>query len=194
MFASKTIALFLAAASAVVALPTATKTVAGRGDYPSETVPLTGTTKVVAVGRGGALDYQPFNLFAEVGDIVEFQFGPMNHSVVQSTFDTPCVQSEGGFNSGFNFAVTEGVSDQVFQLTITDAATPIWFFCGQGNHCNQGMVGSINANVDSGNTFDAFKALATQDGVVTVLADESNGSGAAVGSGPLPNTRLNDGF
>ena len=192
MFSTKTIAFILAAASAVVALPTAT--VAGRHDYPTETVQLTGTTKQVAVGRGGVLDYQPFNLFAEVGDIVEFQFGPMNHSVVQSTFDNPCVQSEGGFNSGFNFAVAEGVSDQVFQLTNTDASVPIWFFCGQGNHCNSGMVGSINQKVDSGNTFDAFKALATKPGVVTVLGDVSNGSGAAVGSGPLPNTRLNDGF
>lgn len=188
MFSTKTIAFILAAASAVVALPTAT--VAGRHDYPTETVQLTGTTKQVAVGRGGVLDYQPFNLFAEVGDIVEFQFGPMNHSVVQSTFDNPCVQSEGGFNSGFNFAVKEGVSDQVFQITVKDTA-PIWFFCGQGNHCNQGMVGSINQNVDSGNTFDAFKNLATQPGVVTVLGEETNG---AIGNGPLPNVRKMDGF
>jgi hypothetical protein len=38
---------------------------------------------------------------------------------------------------------------------------PIWFYCGQtkGNHCQMGMVGSINAP-RTGNTLSAFTAKA----------------------------------
>lgn len=46
-----------------------------------------------------------------------------------------------------------------WSIQITQA-TPFWFFCAQTGHCAQGMVGSINANETSANTFEAFKAKA----------------------------------
>jgi plastocyanin len=41
-------------------------------------------------------------------------------------------------------------------LTVPDA-NPIWAYCKQGNHCQQGMVFAVNP----GTEFDAFKAAAT---------------------------------
>jgi hypothetical protein len=50
-----------------------------------------------------------------------------------------------------------------FTITISDDTKPIWYHCQMGNHCGQGMVGSINAP-SSGNTYDAFKAAAVKIG------------------------------
>jgi hypothetical protein len=38
---------------------------------------------------------------AAVGDKVQFHFFPLNHSVVQSSFDTPCQPTNNGIFSGF---------------------------------------------------------------------------------------------
>lgn len=47
--------------------------------------------------------------------------------------------------------------------------TPFWFYCQQKGHCGQGMVGAINANESSPNTYAAFqaKAQATASGAGT---------------------------
>lgn len=48
------------------------------------------------------LDFQPANVNASAGDILEFHFGPNNHSVVMGDMDNPCQPaSDGGFYSGF---------------------------------------------------------------------------------------------
>ena len=114
------------------------------------------------------LNYEPSNVVAQVGDIVQFQFLPKNHTVTQSNFDKPCepltdaaTGAITGFNSGFNFAIAEGVNKDVFQIVIEDSK-PIWYYCAQtkGNHCQMGMVGAINQNFDSDKTLSVFKESA----------------------------------
>ncbi|RYP60862.1 hypothetical protein DL771_010349 [Monosporascus sp. 5C6A] len=173
--ATKTLATILLAAAAAItvsAAPTATS--GGTGKLPSRTTgDEPAVTHTVAAGRGGLLEFQPFNIEAEVGSVIEFHFGPRSHSVVQSSFEEPCVQLPGGFNSGFNFAVAEGQAENVYQLTVKDER-PVWFFCGQAAHCAAGMVGSINQAVDSGNTIDAFIAKARAfPGNATLLAESA---------------------
>lgn len=93
----------------------------------------------------GALLFDPNDIVASVGDVVQFTFYPMNHSVVQSDFATPCVPSNGGFFSGFH-AVAAGTSDDdapKFFIEVVDTK-PIWFYCAQAGHCKAGMVGVIN--------------------------------------------------
>lgn len=83
-----------------------------------------------------------------------------NHSVTQSSFDDPCHPLAGGFFSGF--VPTNGSpSATTFTITINDS-TPIWFYCSQpnGNHCQAGMVGSINAPSTGPENLDAFILLA----------------------------------
>ena len=47
-------------------------------------------THSVTVGQNG-LSYSPNNIKAAVGDKVDFNFFPKNHSVVASSFAKPCV-------------------------------------------------------------------------------------------------------
>ncbi|RYO75306.1 hypothetical protein DL764_010476 [Monosporascus ibericus] len=173
--ATKTLATILLAAAATTVSAAPTATYGGAGKLPSRTTgDEPAITHTVAAGRGGLLEFQPFNIEAEVGSVIEFHFGPLSHSVVQSSFEEPCVQLPGGFNSGFNFGVDEGQAENVYQFTIKDK-TPIWFFCGRAAHCSTGMVGSVNQVVDSGNTIDAFIAKARMFQGNATLLDESAG-------------------
>ncbi len=203
MFTMKTLSLVLAAAAAAVtALPTATTTTTYSNDDGGDATapPASGTTHLVAVGRGGLLEFQPSNIVAQAGDVVEFHFGPRSHSVVQSAFETPCEQlldggagAGAGFNSGLNFTVAEGQAQapRVFQVPVVDPARPVWFFCGQADHCNKGMVGAINASPDGARTLDRYRDAATRPGVVTRLGDAAAG---ALGARILDNPRPLDGF
>lgn len=46
--------------------------------------------------------FEPASVNASAGDILEFHFGPNNHSVVMGDLDNPCQPAaKGGFYSGF---------------------------------------------------------------------------------------------
>ncbi|KAF8849237.1 Cupredoxin, partial [Acephala macrosclerotiorum] len=111
----------------------------------------------VAVGQNG-LTFSPNNITAAVGDSVEFSFFPKNHSVTQSSFTAPCHPLANGFFSTFQPTTSE--SANTFTILVNDTK-PIWLYCGQttGNHCQSGMVASINAPT-TGNTLAAFTLLA----------------------------------
>ncbi|KAH8802822.1 extracellular serine-rich protein [Xylogone sp. PMI_703] len=162
MFATKSIIALLTAAAVVSAAPTATV-----GNKVSRTV-LTGVTHSVVAGLGG-LHFDPENVVAEIGDIVEWHFLPKNHSVVQSSFGAPCVpESATSFFSGFQ-PIMEGQAPNVFQIVVTDNK-PIWYYCAQtnGNHCQAGMAGVINQNFNSPNTLAAYKANAALTGTSVI--------------------------
>ncbi|KAK4448777.1 Cupredoxin [Podospora aff. communis PSN243] len=156
MFAKiQSLALVAFALGAVSAAPTGTTT-----DVPSKTYTEPKVTHSVVVGRGG-LKFDPDNVFAKIGEVVEFHFTPRNHSVVESSFGKPCQPKDASsFFSGF-FAVTEGQSSEVFQIVVKDE-NPIWFYCAQNNgaHCQNGMTGVINQRVDSNATLSRHRDLA----------------------------------
>ncbi|KDQ10310.1 hypothetical protein BOTBODRAFT_498122 [Botryobasidium botryosum FD-172 SS1] len=113
----------------------------------------------VEVGPNSQLVYDPEYITADIGDKVTFRFHQKNHTVTQSSFQTPCTQIFDGFNSGFN-PVGPDVYDNFPTVTLTVLVdTPLWFHCEQTGHCPQGMVFAINPPA-SGNTFDKFKAAA----------------------------------
>jgi plastocyanin len=95
----------------------------------------------VQVGSSG-LTYTPNNVTAAVGDEVQFTFYPMDHNVVQASFANPCIPMDGGFYSGF-MPTSSGPANKTFTITVNNT-NPIWFYCGQGTHCESGMVGVIN--------------------------------------------------
>ncbi|KAH7419610.1 Cupredoxin [Cadophora sp. MPI-SDFR-AT-0126] len=152
-----------------------------------------GTTIQVTVGKGG-LVYSPNNIRAEVGTNIEFSFFPKNHTVTQSSFKDPCHPLENGFFSSF-VPTANSPSGSTFTITVKDTK-PIWLYCGQGNHCQTGMVAAINAP-QTGNTFEAFALLAKNAtastsppggavGGILKLADGSESSSS--GSGALFST------
>ncbi|KAH7358730.1 Cupredoxin [Plectosphaerella cucumerina] len=99
------------------------------------------TVHRVDVGEGG-LTFEPAELTAAVGDSVEFHFLGGFHSVARSSFDSPCTPVNGSDNI-FSGPIT-GPSDEVFTVPI-ESEDPIWYYCATGQHCQNGMVGVINA-------------------------------------------------
>lgn len=185
MFAQNLITI-LAAAAAVTAMPTATTT-----SSPDKTTTLTGVTHSVVAGRGGALLFDPENVVAEIGDIVEWHFLPKNHSVAQSSFGQPCIPDASlaqPFFSGFQPTGDAVQAPNVFQIVVNDK-NPIWFYCAQttGNHCQNGMTGVINQNFDSPNTLAAHKALAAGTGTSVIPP-------VVQGGYVIPNPNPNGGF
>ncbi|KDQ10322.1 hypothetical protein BOTBODRAFT_178339 [Botryobasidium botryosum FD-172 SS1] len=120
----------------------------------------------VTVGPNAQLIYDPPFISADIGDKVIFSFRQKNHTVTQSSFQSPCTPLLGpdgvtviAFNSGFN-PVGADVVDNFPEVSLTVLTTdPLWFHCEQTGHCAQGMVFAINPPAD-GNTFDKFKAAA----------------------------------
>lgn len=127
----------------------------------------------VLVGGANGLTYSPDQVEAEPGDTVSFIFGDSNHTVTQSTsFTNPCQHTEGDASSGF--VPSQNVLDTVdttgspiLQYTVnsTDAQ---FFFCGQADHCAQGMVFAINAA-----TNESMTQLKVNAANLAVIADDS---------------------
>ncbi|KAI0684266.1 Cupredoxin [Cytidiella melzeri] len=142
--------------------------------------------QIIQVGPNGGINFSPSDITAAVGTEVIFAFGAsIPHSVTQSTFDAPCTPASGGFSSGLTNA---GMS---FSINITDASTPIYFFCEFPAHCGLGMVGTINAPT-SGNTSTAFAsaamAIGSNEAAVANTVFVSGGLGALATAAPTAGT------
>lgn len=140
--------------------------------------------QVVVGSSNGTLAFTPEAIFANPGDIVNFQFQQKNHSVVQSSFANPCGPADGGFNSGYMPVAADVTSDfPEYNITVPDEK-PIWVYCSQKipvSHCHQGMVFAVNCGATgSANSFDGFKAAAIAQGV----AESSSSAAAAATSAP----------
>lgn len=119
--------------------------------------------------KKGDLTFTPNNFEAAKGSLVQFQFYPkvcrgrwaliiigantkQKHSVVESTFDQPCVPVNNvkpevaGFFSGFMPVKAGDATLPTYTIVINDTK-PLWFYCSQGDHCQDGMVGVINPYV-----------------------------------------------
>ena len=98
----------------------------------------------------------------------------MNHTVTESSFDSPCTRQtnargldtglDTGLDSAFNSATqsADGYSQPTFAFSVEDDTTPQWFYCRQTNdvnHCHDGMVFGLNPPQD-GNTFGKFQKKA----------------------------------
>lgn len=108
-------------------------------------------THIVTVGKE-LNQFDPDSLTANVGDVIEFQFFPPNHSVGRAEYQQPCIPYEDtgvnkvGFWSGF-FPVDKILPNPpTWNLTINDTE-PIFLYCAAPGSCiNFQMVGVINPN------------------------------------------------
>lgn len=102
------------------------------------------------MAANGNLTFSPERLTVPPGDWVQFQFHAGNHTVTQSTFDQPCQpismhSNITGVHSGF-VPVAASASEGMFptySIQINDTK-PLWLYCAQGKHCQNGMVMVIN--------------------------------------------------
>ncbi|CZR66077.1 uncharacterized protein PAC_15978 [Phialocephala subalpina] len=127
------------------------------------------TVHVVQVGAAnGTLAYFPNNIKAAVGDMVQFQFAPVNHTVTQSTFDAPCQpiamnSNVTGIYSGFMPVSASATTTPTYTVLI-NSTTPMWLYCSQGKHCQNGMTMVINENTaaNASRSLSAFQSLAAK--------------------------------
>lgn len=140
-----------ASSSTATAIYTATATTATTAAaYATHTVMVGGLD-----AGGPVLRYTPEFVNAGVGDVVRFNFFAANHTVTQSSFDSPCMGIPDGFRTGVQMN-PENISGLVLKdFTVSDSK-PLWFYCGVTTHCQQGMVFAINPL----DRFPAFKAKA----------------------------------
>jgi len=144
------------------------------------------TVHVVQVGAAnGTLAYFPNNLKAAVGDMIQFQFAPANHTVTQSTFDAPCMpiamtSNTTGIYSGF-MPVSASATTTPTYTVLVNSTLPMWFYCSQAKHCQNGMTMVVNENTAANSTrslanFQALAAKATVNLPGGAIADGTSGS------------------
>lgn len=143
----------------------------------------------VIVSQGGALNYTPSSVTANEGDVISFQFVAGNHTVTQSSFDNPCTQLSGGIDSEFQPVSSNASMVPEYSFTVSNASTPLWFFCEQGRHCEAGMVFAVNPTANE--TFDAFKAKATGGGSNSTGSSSGGSYPTKTGSTPSPSASNN---
>ncbi|KAJ4307272.1 hypothetical protein N0V88_000655 [Collariella sp. IMI 366227] len=142
-------------------------------------------TWVVAVAQDGGLTYSPEKITAQPGEYIQFQFHAGNHTVTQSTFDAPCQPAAAhsnatGFHSGFVPAaasVEQGMFP-TFTIQVNNTA-PLWLYCAQGKHCENGMVMVVNEPTNPARTLENYKAAAAK--AQTVVPGGTGEDGAAGG-------------
>lgn len=90
------------------------------------------------------LRYSPNVTTAAVGDTVVFHFFPGQHDVSQGDYNSPCNPLKDGFYSGFIVPDSgSGEADKIFTIKINNT-DPIWLYCSETAHCQNGMVAVIN--------------------------------------------------
>ena len=150
--------LLSALALATIGLAQSSMSMSMSSEMPTATGTASASTASIAVyvvkvsNKNGDLTFEPDNMTAPVGSMVQFQFYPKNHSVVQAAFSNPCepinkvMPEVTGFKSGFMPTKKDDKMMPGFTIPIMDDK-PIWYYCSQKmpvNHCMKGMVGVIN--------------------------------------------------
>ncbi|KIK95730.1 hypothetical protein PAXRUDRAFT_826712 [Paxillus rubicundulus Ve08.2h10] len=138
----------------------------------------------VVVG-GGSLKFDPEFVTANPGDTVIFTFKQANHTATQSTLANPCSMVPGGFDSGYMPVAASNTNGPfpAAEFTVQDT-NPVWVYCKQANHCQQGMVFAINP----GSQFAAFQAAATGGSTTTSFPVTTETSQPATGPASITTT------
>jgi plastocyanin len=124
--------------------------------------------EVGVINGTAAQKFFPEKIVAAPGDTIQFQFRGGNHTLTQSTFDNPCEpialhSNVTGIYSGFMPIAAGAQSIPVFTVPVNDTR-PMWFYCSQGRHCQNGMVMVVNENTaaNASRSLDNFKVAAAQ--------------------------------
>ncbi|KAL8930220.1 MAG: hypothetical protein Q9208_000837 [Pyrenodesmia sp. 3 TL-2023] len=137
-----------------------------------------GMTHKVMVGGDAGLVFSPSSVMAAAGDMVEFTFMSMNHTLTQSTFPKPCVKMQGGVDSGFLPNPNNTISPPPTYMFQVQDTKPTWWYCKQKkptSHCGKGMTFSINPTADKSQ--ESFMQMAIQQ---NGTADAAGAAGAMV--------------
>ncbi|KAF2786400.1 Cupredoxin [Melanomma pulvis-pyrius CBS 109.77] len=112
----------------------------------AQSLTASAATMQVTVGANNQFTFTPNSITAQPGDTVNFNFVSQNHSVVSSNANTPCQPQQNAVFSGFQpvpSAAAAAGNTPVFSMPVTDTQ-PMYIYCSQAQHCQQGMVMVIN--------------------------------------------------
>ncbi|THG94731.1 hypothetical protein EW026_g6797 [Hermanssonia centrifuga] len=145
---------------------------------------------VVQVGSGSTgIAFNPSDIQAPVGHTVTFSFQAIQ--LLSRRFADPCTpisQTQNG-TTGFDSGLTQGTT---FTVNITDASTPVYFFCKFPTHCGLGMVGSINAPSSGNGSFASYQsaamAIGSNEKTIPDSGPQTGGVGAVATAGPQTGT------
>jgi plastocyanin len=145
-------------------------------------------TVEVIVGGPGVLKFNPQSVNANVGDVIRFIFQQKNHTVTQSSLESPCTPLASGFDTGY-MPVPDSLKSNfpIAELTVK-RDTPIWAYCRQGAHCKAGMVFAVNP----GDKLAAFQTAATGGGSASstsAIATSTTSTAPSTSSSTVPTSR-----
>ncbi|ERS95815.1 uncharacterized protein SPSK_04557 [Sporothrix schenckii 1099-18] len=150
----------------------------------------TSVTVVEVSAKNNSLTYSPDNIKVAAGSMVQFQFLAGNHTVTQSTFDQPCqpiasFSNVTGFHSGFVPVAASANTGNIPTYTImVNDTKPIWIYCGQAKHCENGMSMVINENTaDNTKSLAVYRTNAMKATTVVPGGANSGSSGTTSSSG-----------
>ncbi|KAM3453511.1 hypothetical protein MY3296_003742 [Beauveria thailandica] len=168
--------------------PAESATTTTASESETTTAPAAGASHTVKVGGPSGLVYDPDQLHVPVGDSVIFEFLSQNHTVTQSSFDTPCKALEGGMDSGFLANPNNTVIPPPQVAMRVMVATPLWFYCKQMGHCGKGMTFSINPTANKTQAIFQSMAIAQNGtGEATPITGGTGNPGAAPAPPPPAN-------
>ncbi|CAE7174154.1 hypothetical protein PTTW11_05577 [Pyrenophora teres f. teres] len=138
-------------------LPLQTSTIGSTGSAAAQ-------THTIQVGLADHV-FKPDTTVANIGDTIEFDFYPLNHSVVRAEYGFPCIPYEmtgdnkKGFFSGFQPVNAILSSPPTYRIRVNDT-NPVFFYCSAPGSClNYGMIGAINPNISTSVTYQHELAL-----------------------------------
>ncbi|CAN9461043.1 unnamed protein product [Alternaria alternata] len=133
----------------------------------AQSLTVSAATMTVTVAANNKFQFTPNSITAQPGDMVAFNFVSQNHSVASSDANTPCQPQQnaifsdfqpipgnpngspngnGGGNAGNGRNRNnnrQAGNTLMFMVPITDNQ-PMYIYCSQAQHCQQGMVMVIN--------------------------------------------------
>jgi len=141
-------------------------------------------THRIQVGSQGELKFAPRKLDAKVGDILQFQFLAVNHTLTQSSLQNPC-SSNGNFDTKFLHANPTNKTNNILTYLVQNS-DPQYFYCAQTipySHCNAGMVFALNP----GDTFEEFlsNAETSPTSTITGVSSPTGVSGTSMNNSVL---------
>lgn len=157
---------------------------------PTASYPInwnTSRTIEIEVGFQGELAFSPDSVNVPAGTRLRFNFLAKNHTLTQSTFDHPC-ESSNNVDTGFNQFNPSNTSGKYLIDYIVHDQAARYFYCAQtlkSNHCEAGMVFSVNA----GENAIPFKERAMNVSTATQLPTSAVPCGSSL---PFVGTPVNN--
>lgn len=178
----------------------------------------TAAIMTVTVAANNKFQFTPNTITAQPGDMVAFNFVSQNHSVASSNANTPCQPQQNAIFSDFqpvagpsgaatgkgkgkgkgkkgkaakaaaNRVRQAGGNTPTFMVPITDTQ-PMYIYCSQAQHCQQGMVMVINP-VSSSDVTNYAIAAAQANNNISPRGGLSGGSVINNAAGTNPSSVL----